>query len=163
MGAHIINTALFFVSIICISICYMHEKISTDSGLKIEPIGDSNICGRGAQNGSVVSVHYTGSFVNGTKFDPSFDRNKTLVILLGECPATLIKGWVEGIQGMCVGENRKLIIPPHLGYGTKGKGVIPGNTTLHFDIILMDLDVNPAIKKLQEIEEMFNCRQNNSQ
>ena len=108
-------------------------------------------------------MHYTGCFVNGTKFDPSFDRNKTLVIVLGECPATLIKGWVEGIQGMCVGENRKLIIPPHLGYGTKGKGVIPGNTTLHFDVILMDLDVNPAIKKLQEIEEMFNCRQNNSQ
>ena len=98
--------------------------ITTDSGLQIEEIKRTDNCEPKAEIGSLLSVHYTGYFVNGTKFDSSYDRNEPLTLILGNCPTTLIRGWVEGLQGMCDGEKRKLIIPPQLGYGEKGKGKI---------------------------------------
>jgi FKBP-type peptidyl-prolyl cis-trans isomerase len=145
-----------------LTICAGYQIVTTDSGLKIEYVSSTNECEIEANNGSILNVHYTGSFINGTKFDSSYDRDEPLKLILGECPSTLIIGWVEGLQGMCVGEGRKLIIPPNLGYGNKGKGVIPGNTTLYFDINLVDMDSNPTPEKLQEIEKKYNCKPNDS-
>ena len=154
-------TAIAFLFML--TICVAYKIVTTDSGLKIEYVLLTNECEEVAKNGSLLNVHYTGSFVNGTKFDSSYDRDEPLKLILGECPSTLIVGWVEGLQEMCVEERRKLIIPPHLGYGDKGKGVIAGNTTLHFDVNLVDMDANPSPQKLQEIQKMFNCKQNDSE
>ena len=134
-----------------------NQMITTDSGLQIEEIKRTDNCEPKAEIGSLLSVHYTGYFVNGTKFDSSYDRNEPLTLILGNCPTTLIRGWVEGLQGMCDGEKRKLIIPPQLGYGEKGKGKIPGNTTLHFDVELTKMYESPSEEELQEIREKFSC------
>ena len=148
-------TNIFFV-MSGFAIAYQ-KSVTTKSGLKIEPISVRSDCTSGANNGSLLNVHYTGLFTNGTKFDSSYDRNKTLEFILGECPATLIKGWVEGLQGMCTGEEAKWTIPPNLGYGSNGKGDIPGNTTLLFYVTVVAVDKNPSEEKLSEIKTMFNC------
>ena len=148
-------TNIFFV-MSGFAIAYQ-KSVTTKSGLKLEPINVRSDCKSGANNGSLLNVHYTGLFTNGTKFDSSYDRNKTLEFILGECPVTLIKGWVEGLQGMCKGEEAKWTIPPNLGYGSNGKGDIPGDTTLLFYVTVVDVDKNPSEEKLSEIKAMFNC------
>jgi FKBP-type peptidyl-prolyl cis-trans isomerase FkpA len=92
-----------------------------------------------AVGGMTVSVHYEGWLAEGTKFDSSRDRGMPFEFLLGA--GTVIAGWDEGVVGMRVGGMRKLVIPPHLGYGASGAGggVIPGNATLVFDVELLEV------------------------
>ncbi|HLM74098.1 MAG TPA: FKBP-type peptidyl-prolyl cis-trans isomerase [Polyangiaceae bacterium] len=92
--------------------------------------------GAEAKAGQTVSVHYTGTLTNGTKFDSSKDRGKPFQFPLGA--GKVIKGWDQGVAGMKVGGVRKLTIPPHLGYGDRGAaGVIPGGATLIFEVELL--------------------------
>jgi FKBP-type peptidyl-prolyl cis-trans isomerase len=92
--------------------------------------------GAEAKPGQTVSVHYTGTLTNGTKFDSSKDRGKPFQFPLGA--GKVIKGWDQGVAGMKVGGVRKLTIPPHLGYGDRGAaGVIPGGATLIFEVELL--------------------------
>lgn len=94
--------------------------------------------GPAAQNGNTVSVHYTGTLTDGTKFDSSRDRGKPISFQLGA--GSVIAGWEQGILGMQVGEQRILTIPPELGYGVRGfPPVIPPNATLRFDVELMNI------------------------
>ena len=91
-----------------------------------------------AEKGKTVSVHYTGTLTDGSKFDSSVDRKKPIEFPLGT--GAVIKGWDEGIEGMKVGEKRKLTIPPDLAYGPGGRPpVIPPSATLLFDVELMDV------------------------
>merc|ERR1711981_937595 len=100
-------------------------------------------CTKSVAKGQQLSMHYTGTLEDGTKFDSSFDRNDPFKFQIGI--GQVIKGWDEGIVGMCVGEKRKLTVPPELAYGDQGAGdVIPGGATLVFDIELFDTEEGPA-------------------
>jgi len=82
-------------------------------------------------------VHYTGWLATGKKFDSSLDRGSPFEFLLGG--RRVIAGWEEGVAGMKVGGKRRLVIPPHLGYGPGGRGIIPANATLTFDVELVGI------------------------
>jgi FKBP-type peptidyl-prolyl cis-trans isomerase len=96
------------------------------------------VVGQGAEAvaGKRVSVHYTGTLTNGSKFDSSLDRGKPFEFQLGA--GQVIKGWDQGVAGMKVGGKRKLTIPADLGYGARGfPPVIPPNSTLVFEVELL--------------------------
>lgn len=91
-----------------------------------------------ARAGQNVSVHYTGWLTTGQKFDSSRDRGQPFTFRLGG--GQVIQGWDEGVAGMRVGGQRRLIIPPNKGYGASGAGgVIPPNATLIFDVELIQV------------------------
>jgi FKBP-type peptidyl-prolyl cis-trans isomerase len=110
--------------------------VDTPSGLQYEEVSEGD--GAEAKAGQKVSVHYTGTLVDGKKFDSSRDRGKPFQFTLGV--GQVIKGWDEGVAGMKVGGQRKLTIPAELGYGSRGAGgVIPPNATLIFDVELVEI------------------------
>jgi FKBP-type peptidyl-prolyl cis-trans isomerase len=111
-------------------------EVTMPDGLKFTD--DQVGTGTEARKGKTVSVHYTGWLLDGTKFDSSRDRNQPFSFPLGQ--GQVIKGWDEGVAGMKVGGKRTLVIPPDLGYGTRGAGgVIPPNATLKFEVELLDV------------------------
>ena len=101
--------------------------------------------GTEASAGKPVVVHYTGWLYDstapegkGVKFDSSRDRGVPFGFFLGS--GKVIKGWDQGVVGMKIGGQRRLVIPPQLGYGDRGAGgVIPPNATLIFDVELIDV------------------------
>jgi peptidylprolyl isomerase len=109
--------------------------ITTPSGLQYVDLQEGN--GATPKTGQTVSVHYTGTLEDGTKFDSSRDRQQPLKFRIGV--GQVIKGWDEGVGSMKVGGRRKLIIPPELGYGSRGIGPIPPNSTLIFDVELLNV------------------------
>lgn len=111
----------------------MDNTITTKDGMKITTLKQGS--GEVAENGKEVTVHYTGTFTDGKKFDSSVDRGEPFKFVLGQ--GRVIKGWDEGVLGMKVGEKRSLVIPPALGYGMNDYGPIPGGSTLLFDVELL--------------------------
>jgi tryptophan-rich sensory protein len=111
------------------------EKTNMENKLQITDITVGT--GAEAKNGNAVTVHYSGTLLNGAKFDSSYDRGVPFSFLLGA--GDVIKGWDEGVLGMKVGGKRKLVIPPDLAYGNQevGNGLIPANSTLVFEVELL--------------------------
>ncbi|NEQ27589.1 MAG: FKBP-type peptidyl-prolyl cis-trans isomerase [Microcoleus sp. SIO2G3] len=110
------------------------NAVTTSSGLKYIDLEEGE--GATPRTGQTVTVHYTGTLEDGTKFDSSRDRNRPFSFKLGV--GQVIKGWDEGVGSMKVGGRRQLIIPAALGYGSRGAGgVIPPNATLIFDVELL--------------------------
>jgi FKBP-type peptidyl-prolyl cis-trans isomerase len=93
--------------------------------------------GATAATGDTVTVHYIGTFTNGSKFDSSYDRGQPFSFRLGA--GQVIAGFDQGVTGMKVGGKRRLTIPPSLAYGSTGQGPIPPNSTLVFEIDLLSI------------------------
>lgn len=92
-----------------------------------------------AKKGDKVSVHYTGTLTDGSKFDSSLERGQPFSFNLGS--GQVIAGWDEGVIGMKVGEKRKLTIPYQMAYGESGyPPVIPPKATLIFEIDLLKIN-----------------------
>lgn len=122
--------------------------------LKVETVYKPEGCDIKTKNGDMLTMHYTGTLLSdGKKFDSSLDRDQPFTFQLGA--GQVIKGWDQGLLDMCVGEKRKLTIPPHLGYGDRGAGnVIPGGATLLFDVELINIgDSPPTTNVFKEIDE----------
>lgn len=113
----------------------LNVEYTTASGLKYKITEKGS--GTRAVPGSTVAVHYTGTLTNGTKFDSSRDRGQPFSFKLGQ--GSVIKGWDEGIAMLNVGDKAIFTIPPTLGYGSADMGSIPANSTLIFDVELMEV------------------------
>lgn len=114
-----------------------YNEVVLKSGLKYIDLEAGT--GAVAVSGKNVTVHYTGKFPDGKKFDSSVDRCEPFTFRLGQ--GRVIKGWDEGVAGMRIGGKRKLFIPPELGYGKRGAGnIIPPDAELHFDVELLGVE-----------------------
>jgi peptidylprolyl isomerase len=109
------------------------NAIRTPSGLMYVIMKEGN--GAPPTGGALVEAHYTGWLLDGTKFDSSVERGKPLMFLVGR--GEVIKGWDEAFLAMKKGEKRVLIIPPGLAYGEQGRGTIPPDATLIFEVELI--------------------------
>lgn len=101
------------------------EVLKAGSGAKVVKSGDT------------LNVHYVGTLQDGTVFDSSVARNSPFSFRIGQ--GRVIEGWEKGLMGMEVGEKRKLTISPEMGYGDQANGKIPANSTLIFEVELLDI------------------------
>ncbi|KAL8835397.1 MAG: hypothetical protein Q9170_003325 [Blastenia crenularia] len=98
----------------------------------------TNECSRKTQRGDSIQVHYRGTLASdGSEFDASYNRGQPLGFTVGN--GMVIKGWDEGLLDMCIGDKRKLTIPPEFGYGQRAMGAIPAGSTLVFETELVGI------------------------
>lgn len=113
--------------------------VRTEDELQIEVLYKPEQCERLSAESDMLTMHYTGTLAaDGTKFDSSYDHSHPFTFQLGH--RQVIAGWDQGLRNMCVGEKRKLIIPPQLAYGEQGAGdKIPANAELVFEVELLNI------------------------
>jgi FKBP-type peptidyl-prolyl cis-trans isomerase len=131
-----LNRALSVLILLAVAACGGDSGTSPSGGALVST---DLVVGTGATavTGDTVTVHYIGTFTNGTKFDSSYDRNQPFTFRLGV--GQVIAGFDQGVAGMKVGGKRRLTIPPSLAYGSQGQGTIPPNSTLVFEIDLLSI------------------------
>jgi FKBP-type peptidyl-prolyl cis-trans isomerase FkpA len=141
-----------FAMVLLVAACGSKEQPAPRSSTPVPPptelqkIDLVKGTGEGISQGQVAVVHYTGWLYDpsaaeqkGTKFDSSRDRGQPFSFPLGA--GNVIRGWDEGVQGMQPGGQRRLVVPPALGYGEAGsRNVIPPNAALVFDVELLKID-----------------------
>ncbi|XP_021749775.1 peptidyl-prolyl cis-trans isomerase FKBP15-1-like [Chenopodium quinoa] len=144
---------LLFLALIALGTAYAKKSDDVKElqiGVKYKPAS----CETKAHKGDKVKVHYRGQLTDGTVFDSSFERGDPIEFQLGS--GQVIKGWDQGLLGMCVGEKRKLKIPAKLGYGEQGSPpTIPGGATLIFDTELVSVNGAPSngAEDIDDIED----------
>jgi peptidylprolyl isomerase len=106
-----------------------------ETELKIEDIKEGT--GPAVKSGDNIVIHYKGTLTNGKTFDSSYDRGEPFQTTIGV--GQVIEGWDKGVVGMKVGGKRKLTIPPSMGYGSQAAGEIPPNSTLIFEVELIEI------------------------
>ena len=122
------------------NVCYTQHPVD---GIKYAILKEAAADAAAAKAGQKVRVHYTGWLRNsdgslGNKFDSSLTRNQPFEFILGA--GFVITGWDKGVEGMKVGEIRRLELAPHVAYGAQEiRGLIPKNSTLIFDVELLDV------------------------
>ncbi len=109
------------------------EEENSDLTIEIMEEGE----GKTVQEGDTAYVYYKGTFLNGSVFDSNIGGNP-FSFTLGE--GRVIEGWEKGVEGMKEGEKRRLVIAPHLAYGERGMGIIPPDSTLVFEIELLEIE-----------------------
>jgi len=146
-------TLLVLVGLVGVALAARESRVYPD-GMTIIVTRRAKNCTRAAQNGDTLYVHYTGTLEDGTVFDSSYNRGQPWSFRMGTNDA--IQGYNVGLFGMCVGEKRQLIVPPSLGYGSRGLpgAGIPPNVDMYFDDELMQI-VRPS-------EDNVNNNDNNS-
>ncbi|XP_077226331.1 peptidyl-prolyl cis-trans isomerase FKBP53-like [Tasmannia lanceolata] len=112
------------------------ELMTYPNGLVVEELSTGKPDGKKASAGKKVSIHYIEMLESGVILDSNIDQ-RPLKFRLGK--GRVIKGWDVGIEGMHVGDKRRFIIQPSMGYGSKEVGKIPGNSTLVYDVELVDV------------------------
>lgn len=108
---------------------------TTSSGLQYKDIEVGT--GTMPEKGQICVVHYHGTLLDGTVFDSSKERGQPFEFPIGV--GRVIKGWDEGVMTMRIGGKRKLVVPPDLGYGSRTMGSIPPNSTLVFEVELLNI------------------------
>ncbi|MBB1277134.1 FKBP-type peptidyl-prolyl cis-trans isomerase [Pseudoalteromonas sp. SR43-3] len=112
----------------------------TESGLQYEVLSEGDGDGEKPVATDVVKVHYKGTLLDGTEFDSSYARNEPTTFPLNR----VIAGWTEGLQLMSVGSKYKFTIPSELAYGDRDLGKIPANSTLVFEVELLEIQNEEA-------------------
>ena len=129
---------LYFIAAMLVILICRVERYKTTPRVDVTVLSAPTVCQQRAEEGDLLAVHYIGTLQStGEKFDSSFDRNSPIEFRLGQ--GRVIKGWEIGCSNMCVGEKRKLVIPPELGYGDRNMGKIPANSTLVFEVELVEI------------------------
>lgn len=133
----VIIAIILFAIFGVISMNQFNQTNNAEEQLSVAVTETSVGAGNLAKVGSHVYVHYTGTLTDGTVFDSSYTRGQPIDFVLGT--GQVIPGWEQGILGMKVGGKRHLVIPPGLAYGAQAVGPIPANSTLVFDVELVDV------------------------
>jgi len=129
---------IIYISVIVLVIAVSYLFFMNNQPEKLQ-ITDKELGeGLAVQNGDTVSVHYVGTLTDGSKFDSSRDRGAPFSFKVGE--GRVIQGWEQGVIGMKTGGVRNLVIPPSLAYGERAVGPIPSNSTLEFEIELLNIE-----------------------
>jgi len=120
------------------TLLYIYTVIAGDLVISVQYM-PLEPCTRKTRNGDTLSVHYVGELGDASRkqFDSSFDRGKPFSFALGN--GQVIRGWDAGLLGMCVGERRRLTIPPEMAYGSGGTNGIPANSVLVFETVLLGI------------------------
>nr|XP_034955031.1 peptidyl-prolyl cis-trans isomerase FKBP2 isoform X1 [Zootoca vivipara] len=129
-------------TLLALALCAVFSLVLGTEGKRKLQIGVKkrvDNCPIKSRKGDVLHMHYTGKLEDGTEFDSSLTRDQPFIFSLGT--GQVIKGWDQGLLGMCEGEKRKLVIPSELGYGDRGAPPkIPGGATLIFEVELLKIE-----------------------
>ena len=130
-------TIVFLLALALVACSESESMTTTESGLQYEVLASGD--GESPSLGDIAVVHYTGWLTDGTKFDSSVDRGDPFEFPVGQ--GRVIQGWDEGVALMQVGDKWKFTIPSELAYGERsiGNGLIPANSTLVFEVELLDV------------------------
>ncbi|KAL9271384.1 Peptidyl-prolyl cis-trans isomerase FKBP15-1-like protein [Drosera capensis] len=138
------SALILFILVLAVVSSVVAKKSGDVTELQIGVKHKPKACEIQAHKGDKVKVHYRGALTDGTVFDSSYERGDPIDFELGA--GQVIKGWDQGLLGMCIGEKRKLRIPAKLGYGDHGSPPkIPGGATLVFDTELVSVNGKPSV------------------
>ncbi|XP_075068397.1 peptidyl-prolyl cis-trans isomerase FKBP14 [Mixophyes fleayi] len=135
-------------------LAYAGGALIPEPEVQIKVLEKPFLCKRKTKNGDMLLIHFEGFLEsNGTLFHSTYTDNNGQPVWLTLGIKEVIKGWDKGLKDMCVGEKRKLVIPPALAYGKEGKGKIPPESTLIFDVNLLEIRNGPrSHESFQEMD-----------